>query len=304
MWFRCSGGNGTGGGATITVTYSSEFYNKTMTCSKGSTTYTKTTTSSGSTVFDVDESGTWTVTCDGVSRTVDVVLEYTTQMAITKTITVYGAASDTISFTDMTGAKTVTTDANGQGSVSITFIPPSASITFTSSVAKNPTNLSQAYSKSITITESTASIYVMPNNVLYWWGYINGSASTVNYHSAFTNLGKGTFNTNNISLSASNVAYQGDTFDAININSLSTIKMIANDDSTSDTVYDKSFTSANASKYPFVCKSVDSDGYTRTDFGLLTNRTDYLMSSAYIDEKVLVYFSGHTSVTIKALWLE
>lgn len=303
-YFRCTSGTGSGAGATITVSYSSQFYNKTMTCTKGSTTYTQTTTSSGSTTFSVAEGGTWTITCNGVSRTVDVVLEYTTQMAITKTITVYSAASETISFTDASGAKTVTTNASGQGSVSITFIPPSASITFTSSVAKNPNNLSQNYSKSITITESTASIYVMPNNVLYWWGYINGSTSTVNYHSAFTNLGKGTFNTNNISLSASNVAYQGDTFDAININSLSTIKMIANDDSTSDTVYDKSFTSANASKYPFVCKSVDSDGYTRTDFGLLTNRTDYLMSSAYIDEKVLVYFSGHTSVTIKALWLE
>lgn len=293
-----------GGQATITVSYDSSFYNKTMTCSDGITTYTETTTNAGSTVFSVNASGTWSISCDGVTRTVDVVLEYSTQMAITKTITVYSAASDTVSFTDVNGAKTVTTDTSGRGSVSITFIPPSASITFTSSVAKNPTNLSQAYSKTITMTDNITSIYVMPNNVLYWWGYINGSASTVNYHSAFTNLGKGTFNTNNISLSASNVAYQGDTFDAININSLSTIKMIANDDSTSDTVYDKSFTSTNASKYPFVCKSVDSDGYTRTDFGLLTNRTDYLMSSAYIDEKVLVYFSGHTSVTIKALWLE
>lgn len=171
MWFRCSGGNGTGGGATITVTYSSQFYNKTMTCTKGTKTYTKTTTSSGSTVFDVDESGTWTITCNGTSRTVDVVLEYSTQMAITKTITVYSAASDTVSFTDVTGAKTVTTNTSGRGSVSITFIPPSANITFTSSKAKNPNNLSQAYSKTVTISTNTTAIYVMPSNVLYWWGY-------------------------------------------------------------------------------------------------------------------------------------
>lgn len=165
----------TGGGATITVTYSSEFYNKTMTCTKGATTYTETTTSSGSTVFNVDSSGTWTITCNGVSRTVDVVLEYSTQMAITKTITVYSAASDTVSFTDATGAKTVTTDANGQGSVSITFIPDST-ITFTSSYAKNPNNLSQAYSKSITLSDSITEISVMPvdkSKVLYWYGYNN-----------------------------------------------------------------------------------------------------------------------------------
>lgn len=164
----------TGGGATITVTYSSEFYNKTMTCTKGATTYTETTTSSGSTVFNVDSSGTWTITCNGVSRTVDVVLEYSTQMAITQTVTVYSAASDTVSFTDVTGAKTVTTDANGHGSVSITFIP-NQTITFTSSKAKNPTNLSQAYSKTITMTDSITSVYVMPDSTIYWYGYINGA---------------------------------------------------------------------------------------------------------------------------------
>ena len=160
-------------GATITVTYNSQFYNKTITCTKGATTYTQTTTSSGSTTFSVAEGGTWTITCNGVSRQVDVVLEYTTQMAITKTVTVYSAASDTVSFTDITGAKTVTTNASGQGSVSITFIPDST-ITFTSSIAKNPSNLSQAYSKTITMTDNITSIYVMPDKTLYWWGYNNG----------------------------------------------------------------------------------------------------------------------------------
>ena len=160
----------TAAGATITVTYTSDFYNKTMTCTKGTTTYTQTTTSSGTTTFSVAESGTWTITCNGVSRQVDVVLEYSTSMAITKTITVYSSASDTVSFSDMTGAKTVTTDTNGQGSVSITFIPPSVNITFTSSVGKNPDNLSANFSKTITITSNTTSIYVMPDNCLYWYG--------------------------------------------------------------------------------------------------------------------------------------
>lgn len=174
----------TAAGATITVSYTSDFYNKTMTCTKGTTTYSQTTTSSGSTTFSVAESGTWTITCNGVSRTVDVVLEYSTQMAITKTITVYSAASDTVSFSDMTGAKTVTTDTSGQGSVSITFIPPSASITFTSSYAKNPSDLSQAYSKTITITEATTSIKVMPDGALYWYGWNSNNWTLGNHTNA------------------------------------------------------------------------------------------------------------------------
>lgn len=72
--------NITAGGATITVTYDSSFYNKTITCSNGSKTYTKTTTSSGSTEFSVSDEGTWTITCNGVSVSLDVTLNYSTQI--------------------------------------------------------------------------------------------------------------------------------------------------------------------------------------------------------------------------------
>ena len=78
-YFRCSSGS-VGGGATITVTYDSSFYNKTITCSDGTTTYTKTTTSSGSTEFSVKDEGTWTITCNGVAVPVTVTLNYSTQM--------------------------------------------------------------------------------------------------------------------------------------------------------------------------------------------------------------------------------
>ena len=181
----------TAAGATITVTYTSDFYNKTMTCTKGTTTYTQTTTSSGITTFSVAESGTWTITCNGISRTVDVVLEYSTQMTITITVDVYSAASDTVSFTDMTGAKTVTTDANGHGSVNITFIPPSANISFTSSVAKNPSDLTADYSKTVTVDSNTTEIYVMPDGAVYWYGFYNtaiGTVSKVNFTDNTNNL--------------------------------------------------------------------------------------------------------------------
>lgn len=174
-YFECLVGGG-GNDATITVNYGSDFYNKTITCSNGVDTYTQTTTSSGTTEFDIDTEGTWTITCNGETTAVDVIFNYVTTIAYTKTVTVYSAALDTVSFTDIDGAKTVITDSDGQGSVSITYNPNDI-ITFTSSVAKDPNDLTQAYSKAITINHSTTEIYVMPSSdkVLYWYGYKNSN---------------------------------------------------------------------------------------------------------------------------------
>ena len=215
---------GTGGGATITVSYDSTFYNKTITCSDGTTTYTKTTTSSGSTEFSVKDEGTWTITCNGVSRQVQVILNYSTQMAITKTITVYSAASDTVSFTDMTGAKTVTTNANGQGSVSITFIPPSASITFTSSYAKYPSTAQNTYSKAISITENTTSIKVMPDGALYWYQYFSDNCGIISPDNGWSISGSSwkapTYNTHDLTIAGD---YYSSNYRHCGISSLSPI---------------------------------------------------------------------------------
>ena len=44
--------------------------------------------------------------------------------------------------------------------------------TIYSSVAKDPNNLSNPYSKTVTVDESTQTINMMPEgNILYWWGY-------------------------------------------------------------------------------------------------------------------------------------
>lgn len=90
------------------------------------------------------------------------------------TVTLYGAVEDTISFTDAAGISHTEVFASGQSSKSVTFkINPSGStsITFTSAVAKDPDNLSNDYAKTVAITSATTSIYVMPDNALYWWGY-------------------------------------------------------------------------------------------------------------------------------------
>lgn len=79
-YFSALGGTG-GTSATITVTYSEDFYGLTITATNGTTTLTKTATSSGTLVFDVSEGGTWVVsgTVEGAtySESVDVTFEYT-----------------------------------------------------------------------------------------------------------------------------------------------------------------------------------------------------------------------------------
>lgn len=121
---------------------------------------------------------------------------------ITKNITVYSAANDTVSFTDSTGAKTVTTNSSGSGTVSITYMAGD-SITFTSSVAKNPDNLSAAYSKAITITAATTAVYVMPvDDALYWYGYKSSNCESLSSENGWTRsniyFNAPTYNTNSI----------------------------------------------------------------------------------------------------------
>ena len=90
------------------------------------------------------------------------------------TVTMYGAVEDTISFTDAAGISHSEVFASGQSIKSVTFkINPSGStsITFTSAVAKDPDNLSNDYTKTVSVTSATTEIKVMPDNALYWWGY-------------------------------------------------------------------------------------------------------------------------------------
>lgn len=143
------------------------------TVSESSGTVTITGVSTGTATISVyaEESANYAQS-NTVSIAVDAVIN------ITKTITVYSAASDTVSFTDSTGAKTVTTNSSGSGTVSITYMVGD-SITFTSSVAKNPSDLSQAYSKTVTIEANTTEVYVMPDNTAYWYGCITDKGEDV-----------------------------------------------------------------------------------------------------------------------------
>ena len=117
--------------------------------------------------------------------------------------TIYSAANDIVSFVDDEGAKVVKTDATGKGEVNIV-CKPNTDITFTSSIAKNPNNLSENYSKVVTVKTGEL-VYVMPNkNVLYWWGYKSSNLEDISSANGWTytsyTFDTPTYNTNSIDL--------------------------------------------------------------------------------------------------------
>lgn len=97
---------------------------------------------------------------------------------------IHSAALDTIYYYDENSVERqlCVTDANGNGTVDWSEMEPGI-YTFYSTVAKNPDNLSEEYSKTVKITKTTTEVYLMPENALYWYGYEDenlGDISTVN----------------------------------------------------------------------------------------------------------------------------
>ena len=181
-YFHCLiGGGSSGGGYELTVTCDAGFAGTTITCTDGVTTLTQTCPSSSpyEVVFAIPNGGEWTISGVVGGRTVSTGVNIPTSASliaiVQQTVTIYSAKEDTISYTDIDGATQTITFASGETSkqVQITIEANGSAITFTSSVAKNPNNLSQDYSKTFTITTSTTELYLMPDAVkkFYWYGY-------------------------------------------------------------------------------------------------------------------------------------
>lgn len=212
-YFHCLiGGGSSGGGYELTVTCDSAFAGTTITCTDGTTTLTQTCPISSpyEVVFEIPNGGDWTIsgTTGGhtVSTGVSIPTSATLIATIQQTVTIYSAKEDTISYVDIDGATQTITFASGESSKQVTIeIEASGSaITFTSGVAKDPSDLSNYYSKTVTITSNTTEVYLMPDNVLYWFGYINEiqAISSANGWSGVTTV-LPTFNTNKITLATS-----------------------------------------------------------------------------------------------------
>lgn len=203
--------------ATVNLSTTSEdLKSKTITIRKGGAVIASTSfNSAGTATYIATSAGTYTFTCQGYSVEQAITEETTYNVTINTvetyhlTVDIYSAASDTLSYTDDNGAQTVTTDVTGKATgVSITITQPSIgvdpTITFTSSIAKDPDNLSNDYSKSVTLIRQTTAIYVMPDKSIYWWGWKISTTSNPNSgHPSYSNAGNAlNFGTNSATASA------------------------------------------------------------------------------------------------------
>ena len=127
-------------------------------------------------------------------------------------VTIYSAANDTVYYVENGNNVTLcTTDASGQGIADKTALI-GKTVTLYSSVAKDPNNLSNLYTKSVTVSAATAEIKVMPDNVLYWWG--NKLANMQGYAIVYETYGTPTaptitYNARSIGLSESSGGKRG-----------------------------------------------------------------------------------------------
>lgn len=133
---------------------------------------------------------------------------------VTEGVHIFSAASDTIY--DQDNNVIATTDTSGHALVSKSSLP-NGTYTLRSTVAKDPDNLSNDFTKVVEVTDATKCIMLMPDNTLYWYGYSDSDmeiCSTANGwatgHGSYSLIDP-TFNTNSVvcDVPAYNVAGYG-----------------------------------------------------------------------------------------------
>ena len=226
-------------------------------------------------------------------------VEASVSLNITKSVTVYSAASDTLSYTDETGAKTVTTNSSGVGTASVVIPTNGRSVTFTSSVAKNPSNLSQAYSETFNIDANTSDISVMPDNTLYWYGYKNG-VQTISSGNGWSHSGYSfdspTYNTNNVLFPTASEAHECGIGTSSNI-TISKVHIIAKGD-TETPPYGYGFLGIKNSKD----LSTSSVGFVRVTS---TSIQEYEATPSTSGSYTVGYYSNNgQGSTLYAMWYE
>ena len=129
------------------------------------------------------------------------------------TPTYYSAACDVLYIKDSSDNVIPIAYTDSEGKCYDAISLPNGTYTIYSSVAKNPDNLSEPYSKSVTITSATSEIRVMPTNTLYWWGYegddLEDCTSTNGWSRSGYTFSSPTHNKNSISMSSASSNYSG-----------------------------------------------------------------------------------------------
>ncbi len=151
-------------------------------------------------------------------------------------LTIHGAKEDTITITDsqnQTVATCVFDSGKTYGYVSKALLP-SGTYKFTSSVAKDTTNGTSDYEKTITLDGSENEVDVFPDNCLYWFGNEMLAATGGWYATRQLYGGTVTKNTNNFVLSTvpsgGTANAYAETTSQYDFTALSTLKILKNND--------------------------------------------------------------------------
>ena len=102
-------------------------------------------------------------------------------------VAIHGARNATLYYKDSGSDITIgqTDSTTGIASVTLANIPTGTYAIY-DGVAKDPSNLSNDYSKTVTITSNTTEVYLMPDNALYWWGYEDSNLGDISSANGWT----------------------------------------------------------------------------------------------------------------------
>lgn len=228
-----------------------------------------------------------------------------------KRVQFYGRTSSGAKIHGATGESAYILESGSPVTVADPSTLDAGTYTFYSTVAKDPANLSNDYSKTIRICPNTKEIVLMPDAVSYWYGYKVGDTANYKARASWTNEGDAlTFNTMDATLAytsggRSRARYTEFTtpFDLSNCSKLrviygSTPSLGEVNISTSSNMYfgAESWRSAGGVYESYV-------GIT-TALGDNSSDNDIYDPSVYAGAVLIEVMSGASNVTIHALWAE
>ena len=126
---------------------------------------------------------------------------------VCRIINLYSAPNDTIYYyKNNERIDLCTTDNSGRAVIAS--MPQNT--TYYSSIAKDPTNLSDPYSKNITLSSNDSDVYLMPSSgdaMIYWYGY-KGAAFLSNVYNSFSWRNTATNATTTVTFNDNNILFQ------------------------------------------------------------------------------------------------
>ena len=172
---------------------------------------------------------------DNIEITSDDIINKTTlvrslYLGLKLNVTFYSASGETIKYKRQNSDELILlgkADNTGKGNGTIIF-KDGETITFSGDIAKDTTTGTTAYSKDITLTKDTSEIYIMPQKVIYWYGFESTENGTFgNIVKSGNNQSTITRNTNSITLESVNNWSQMNTDKLIDLSDYTHLKVDA-----------------------------------------------------------------------------